>query len=123
MKRMIDVNANYEIEYRYSEKDRDYKDFNRLNVVVLLSKDKTGNRVVLRADNSDKQTGLWPMHIHIPDSKDRSYFVYWGSTLESNWDRFKGSFSDEAVKLVGEEHREDLGKALEELRFEFDQKI
>lgn len=108
----ISVNKRYEIEFRTCEEDESYEFFERLLSIVLLDKNKIGDKVILRADNSHKNA----IHIHQPNSKGRDWFLSLGSyTKEKSWEDFRVSFLDKAIKIIGEANRQELITALNKI--------
>ena len=101
----IEVNERYELIYRISVGKLPDYDYNRKHSIVLLEKTEP-KKVIIRLDNShSKKTGKWPTHIHLT-KKRRHYF------LGGSWNSVKQGFLEEATKLIGEENRQDLVKAL-----------
>lgn len=123
MKELIEVNDKYEIEYRYSKKDIEYEDFKRMHSIALLERTKEGRKLVMRVDNCDKKTGLWPTHFHFSlITNNRLFTLFLGGSNESNWESLKYAFVMNAIAFIGFEYKEDLMKAMEKLKFIYDQK-
>src|SRR5271157_3247559 len=112
----IPVNADYEIEYRYSGFDKT-KVFNKDFSIILLKRGAKGNRVVLRADNNhDLKTNKWAVHIHTADGNNH-FSLFFGGTDESNFETFKKQIIEYAVKQISSENKEDLEAAFEQIKF------
>ena len=113
MKRgIVDINKQYELEYRYYERDASYKYFNRKFEIYLIEKKGLGKNYVLHMDNCDTNPGKWSPHIHKASNvKKKLYFGV--STL--NWNDIKNNFVDCISSEIGEENRENVRKAIGKL--------
>ena len=60
----IPINKNFELEYRYYDKDANYKYFNRKFEIYLLEKKTLRKNYVLHMDNCEISEGKWSPHIH-----------------------------------------------------------
>jgi len=109
----ININKNYELEYRYFDKDANYKYFNRKFEIYLLEK-KTLNKknYVLHIDNCDITPGKWSPHIHKASNVNKK--LYFGVTT-LNWNDMKNSFADCIVGEIGEKSRGNVKKAIGKL--------
>lgn len=108
----IPINKNYDLEYRYYEKDQSYKYFNRKFEIYLLEKKSLTKNYLLHMDNCDIRPGKWSPHIHKKDNvKKKLYFGV--STL--NWADIKTNFLECIVDEVGEKNREHARKAVTKL--------
>ena len=98
---IIPINKNYELEYRYYDKDSTYKYFNRKFEVYLLEKKSLKKKYLLHMDNSD-------ISQMIPSIYKASYgskkFDFGLTTL--NWIDIKNNFLDFIEHEIGEKDRE-----------------
>ena len=113
MKRgIIDINKQYELEYRYYERDTTFKYFNRKFEIYLVEKTPLKKHYRLHMDNCDITPGKWAPHIHkLPKVGKKLYFGV--TTL--NWNDIKNSFMDCLISEIGDEHRDDVKKAVGKL--------
>jgi len=105
----IPIIANYELEYRYFDRDPSYKYYNRKFEVYLLEKKALKSEYILHMDNSDTK------HM-VPSVYKASYkkkFDFGVTTL--NWNDIKTTFLDFVVEEIGEENRAQAKKALVKL--------
>jgi hypothetical protein len=108
----IKINQNYEIEYRYYNKDPNYKYFNRKFEIYLIEKKQFKKNYVLHMDNCDINPGKWSPHIHKASNiRKKNYFGV--TTL--NWNDIKNNFADSIVEEVGEKNRDYVKKAIGKL--------
>ena len=108
----VPINRNYELEYRYYEKDNSYKYFNRKFEIYLVQKKNISKNYVLHMDNCDTTSGKWAPHIHkAPQVNKKLYFGV--STL--NWGDIKTNFYECVVNEIGEDCRNDVKKAVSKL--------
>ncbi len=104
----IEVNEKYELEYSITDNIPDH-DYNRQHSVCLIRKKEPKNEIVLRMDNfHSKSDGRWPTHIHKPEGR-RHFF------LGGSWEDVIKRFLETALKLIGDESREDLERALAQI--------
>ncbi len=109
---IIDINKNYELEYRYYGKDTKYRYFNRKFEIYLIEKKTLKKNYVLHMDNCNMAPGKWSPHIHkAPNVNKKLYFGV--STL--NWNDIKNNFMDCIVGEIGEKHQDDVKKAVGKL--------
>ena len=108
----IDINKQYELVYRYFDKDTCYKYFNRKFEIYLLEKKPLKKNYILHMDNCEITSGKWSPHIHkAPNVNKKQYFGV--STL--NWNDIKNNFMGCIVGEIGEENRENVKKAIGKL--------
>lgn len=105
----IPINKKYELEYRYHDKDADYKYFNRKFEVLLLEKKTLRPQYIMHMDNSD--TRHMAPGVYKASAKKRHDFGV--TTL--NWNDIKNTFLDFVVDEIGEEHRDAAKKAIGKL--------
>ncbi len=109
---VININKQYELEYRYYDKDTKYKYFNRRFEIYLIEKKSLRKNYVLHMDNCDITTGKWSPHIHkAPEVNKKMYFGV--STL--NWNDVRNNFINCISDEIGERHRENVKKAVGKL--------
>ena len=108
----ININKHYELEYRYFDRDTDYKYFNRKFEIYLIEKKKLRKNYVLHMDNCDTSPGKWSPHVHKASNVNKK--LYFGvSTL--NWNDVKGNLADCIVDEIGEKSRTHVKKAIGKL--------
>jgi len=108
----IPITKHFELEYRYFDKDSNYKYFNRKFEIYLLKKTALKKNYVLHMDNCDTTPGKWLPHVHKPPNVDKK--LYFGvSTL--NWGDVKNNFMECIVAEIGAEHGDDVKKAVGKL--------
>ena len=93
----IPINKNFEIEYRYYDKDTNYKYFNRKFEIYLLEKKSLRKNYVLHMDNSDISQ-MTPYVFKASTGKRKHDFGV--TTL--NWNDIKTKFTDYIVAEIGE---------------------
>ena len=109
----IPINNEFELEYRYFERDGAYKYFNRKFEIYVLKKNAMKKQYVLHMDNCDTSSGKWAPHIHRPPQVDKKlYFPV--STL--NWNDMKNNFSECVISEL-ENHckKDEVRKAISKL--------
>jgi hypothetical protein len=105
----ININKNYELEFRYYDRNSDYKYFNRKFEIYLIEKKTLKKNYVLHMDNCDISPGKWYPHIHkISNINKKLYFGL--STL--NWNDVKNKLSDCIIDEIGEKNRINVKKAI-----------
>jgi len=108
----ININKQYELEYRYFDRDTDYKYFNRKFEIYLIEKKGLRKNYVLHMDNCDISPGKWSPHIHKASNVSKK--LYFGvSTL--NWNDVKSNLAGCIVDEIGEKSREHVKKAIGKL--------
>ena len=105
----IPIDKNYELEYRYYDRNTDYKYFNRKFEVFLLEKKNIRLNYLMHMDNSD----LRNMIPRVYKARIKKHFDFGVTTL--NWNDIKNTFLDFVVDEIGEEKREKAKKALGKL--------
>jgi len=108
----IPIDNQYELEYRYYDRDATYKYFNRKFEIYLLEKKTVGKTCLLHMDNCDPTPGKWSPHIHKPPTIDKKlYFPV--STL--NWGDVKTNLFECIVAEIGDDHKKNVKKAIAQL--------
>jgi len=106
----IPIDKNYEIEYRYYDKNPSYKYFNRKFEVYLLEKKTLKKNYVMHMDNSD--TNQMAPFVR-KASNMRKKYDFGVTTL--NWNDIKNSFTEYIVEEIGEKNRGNVKKAMGKL--------
>lgn len=106
----IPINKNYEFEFRYHEKDNNFKYFNRKFEVYLLGKKALRPQYLLHMDNSDLRHMAPGVYKATHKNKRYNFGV---TTL--NWNDIKNTFLDFVVEEIGEKNRDNAKKALGKL--------
>lgn len=113
MKRgVIPIDSQYELEYRYYDKDINYKYFNRLFEIYLIEKKTLRKNYVLHMDNCDIKEGKWSPHIHKAENVKKK--LYFGVTT-LNWGDIKNNFLDVVISEIGKDHEKGVKKAISKL--------
>lgn len=105
----IPINKKYELEYRYHDKDADFKYFNRKFEVYLLEKKALRPQYIMHMDNSD----IRHMAPGVYKASQKKRYDFGVTTL--NWNDIKNTFLDFIVDEIGEQHREQAKKAIGKL--------
>lgn len=105
----IPINKKYELEYRYHDKDADFKYFNRKFEVYLLEKKALRSQYIMHMDNSDTRH----MAPGVYKASQKKRYDFGVTTL--NWNDIKNTFLDFIVDEIGEQHREQAKKAIGKL--------
>ena len=105
----IPINKHFEFEYRYHDKDQSYKYFNRKFEIYLLERKTFRPQYILHMDNGD--TRNMAPGVYKADKKKKYNF----GVTSLNWNDIKSTFLDIVVGEIGEEHRDQVKKALVKL--------
>lgn len=106
----IPINKNYMLEYRYHDRDTDYKYFNRKFEIYVLEKKTLSKNYVLHMDNANKRQ-MMPGIYKASTGKKRHDFGI--TTL--NWNDIKNTFLDYIVDEIGKKNKEKVKKAINKL--------
>ena len=109
---IIPINKNFELEYRYYDRDTNYKYFNRKFEIYLIEKKTLKKNYVLHMDNCDITPGKWSPHIHKASNVKKK--LYFGVTT-LNWGDIKNSFLDCIVGEMGDKNKTHAKKAVSKL--------
>lgn len=109
---IIPINKNYELEFRYYDKDSSYKYFNRKFEVFLHQKKSLKKTNLLYMDNADATDDTWVPHIYKADAKHKK-LDFGVTTL--NWNDIKNRFMDYIISEIGEDNRDQVKKAVTKL--------
>jgi hypothetical protein len=105
----IPINKTYEFEYRYHDRNTDYKYFNRKFEVFLLEKKPIRPQYLMHMDNSDTRH----MAPGVYKASKKKRYDFGVTTL--NWNDIKNTFLDYVIEEIGEKHREETKKAIGKL--------
>ncbi len=108
----IPINKQFELEYRYFDRDPSFKYYNRKFEIYLVHKKSLRRNYVLHMDNCETTPGKWAPHIHKPPKIDTK--LYFGVTT-LNWGDVKKNFTECIVDEIGENHRTSVKKAIGKL--------
>jgi len=106
---IIPINQFFELEYRYHEKDLNYKYFNRRFEIYLIGKKGVQKVYILHMDNCDIRPGKWAPHIHRASNVAKK--LYFGVTT-LNWNEIKDNFLAAIIAEIGDMYRSDAKKAV-----------
>jgi len=106
----IPIGKEYEIEYRYFDKDPTFKYFNRKFEIYLLEKKTLKRNYLLHMDNCDISN--WAPHLHKAPKVDKK-LSFGVTTL--NWTDIKKNFLECVVDEIGEKNRDHAKKAVNKL--------
>ena len=106
----IPINKNFELEYRYYDKDPAFKYFNRKFEIYLLEKKTLKKNYVLHMDNADPRN-MMPNVFKASSGRRKHDFGI--TTL--NWNDIKTKFTDYIVAELGEKQRNNVKKAIGKL--------
>ena len=107
---VISINKNFELEYRYYDKNTKHKYFNRKFEIYVLEKKSLRKNYVMHMDNSDPRQ-MMPGIFTAKTGKKRYEFGV--TTL--NWNDIKTKFSDFVISELGEKQRNNVKKAFGQL--------
>jgi len=106
----IPIDKNYELEYRYYDKDPKFKYFNRKFEIYLLGKKLVGKTYILHMDNADPKQMMPNIY---RASQRGTKFDFGVTTL--NWNDIKTKFTDYIIVELGEKYRTNVKKAISKL--------
>jgi hypothetical protein len=106
----IPINKNFEIEYRYYDKDTKHKYFNRKFEIYVLEKKALRKGYIMHMDNADPRQMMPSVYLASTGKKAHDFGV---TTL--NWNDIKTKFTDYVVSELGERQRENVKKAFGKL--------
>jgi len=106
----IPINKNFELEYRYYDKDPNYKYFNRKFEIYVLGKKTLKKHYVMHIDNANPREIMPTLQKASTGGKKYDFGV---TTL--NWNDIKTKFTDYIVSELGERERKNIKKAISKL--------
>ncbi len=107
---VIPINKDFELEYRYYDKDAKYKYFNRKFEIFLLEKKMMKKNYIMHMDNADPRQMMPGLY---KASQRGTRFDFGVTTL--NWNDIKTKFTDYIVAELGEVNRNNVKKAITQL--------
>jgi len=107
---VIPIDKNFELEYRYYDRDPKYKYFNRKFEIYLLEKKTLKRNYIMHMDNADIRQMMPRIYKGSQGSKRSDFGI---TTL--NWNDIKTKFTDYIVSELGEKQREKVKKAVGKL--------
>ena len=106
----IPIDKNLELEYRYYDRDSNYKYFNRKFEIFVLEKKTLRKNYLMHMDNADAKQMMPGVYKASTGKKRHDFGV---TTL--NWNDIKTKFTDYIVDEIGEKQREKIKKAIAKL--------
>ncbi len=106
----IPINKDFELEYRYYDKDSNFKYFNRRFEIYVLEKKTLKKNYVMHMDNTNPHEIMPTVHKASTGGKKYDFGV---TTL--NWNDIKIKLADYIVSELGERERENIKKAISKL--------
>jgi hypothetical protein len=106
----IPINKNFELEYRYHEKDPNFKYFNRKFEIYILEKKTLKKSYVMHMDNSNPRQMMPRISKASSGNKKHDFGI---TTL--NWNDIKTKFTEYIVSELGEKERKNIKKAIGKL--------
>jgi hypothetical protein len=106
----IPINKNFELEYRYYDKDPNFKYFNRKFEIYVLGKKTLKKHYVMHIDNANPREMMPTLQKASTGGKKYDFGV---TTL--NWNDIKTKFTDYIVSELGERERKNIKKAISKL--------
>ena len=106
----IPINKDYELEYRYFDRDAAYKYFNRKFEIFLLERKTLRKNYILHMDNADTKQMMPNVYKASTGKRKHDFGV---TTL--NWNDIKTKFTDYIVAELGERQRGNVKKAIGKL--------
>jgi hypothetical protein len=104
---IIPISKDFEIEYRYYDRDANFKYFNRKFEIIILEKKTLKRNYVMHMDNADTRQ----MMPRVYKGRQKSDFGI--TTL--NWNDIRTKFTDYIVSELGEKQRNNVKKAVGKL--------
>ena len=106
----IPINKDFELEYRYYDKNSNFKYFNRRFEIYVLEKKTLNKNYVMHMDNANPREMMPTLHKASTGGKKHDFGV---TTL--NWNDIKKKFTEYIVSEIGERERENIKKAVSKL--------
>ncbi len=106
----IPINKNYLLEYRYYDRDSNFKYFNRKFEIFVLEKKTLKKNYVMHMDNADPRQ-MMPGIYKANTGKKRHKFGI--TTL--NWNDIKTKFSNYIIDELGKKSEGNIKKAVGKL--------
>lgn len=106
----VPITKDFELEYRYYDRDPVYKYFNRKFEVIVLEKKTLKKQYVMHMDNANTKQMMPRVYKASSGNKKLDFGI---STL--NWNDIKMKFTDYVVAELGERKREQVKRAISKL--------
>jgi hypothetical protein len=106
----IPINKNFELEFRYYDRDPGFKYFNRKFEIYVLEKKNLKKNYVMHMDNADTRQMMPRVYKGSVGSRRKDFGI---TTL--NWNDVKTKFTDYIVSELGEKQRKNVKKAIGKL--------
>lgn len=108
----IPISNDFELEYRYYDKDQKFKYFNRKFEIFLLEKKHLKKNYILHIDNANTSPGDFTPHVYTASNINKQLNL---GVTTLNWNDIKNNFLEFVVKEIGENNRDTTKKALGKL--------
>ena len=106
----IPINKDFELEFRYYDRDPGFKYFNRKFEIYVLEKKTLKKNYVMHMDNADTRQMMPRVYKGASGSRRQDFGI---TTL--NWNDVKTKFTDYIVAELGEKQRKNVKKAIGKL--------
>ena len=107
---IIQINKGYELQYKYFERDPNYKYFKRKFQIVVVEKKTLKKNYVMHMDNANIKQMMPRVYKASSGNKKLDFGI---TTL--NWNDIKTKFTDYIVAELGEKQRGNVRKAIGKL--------
>lgn len=107
----IPISNEYELEYRYYDKDTKHKYFNRKFEIYVLEKKLLKKNYIMHMDNANPRQMMPVIYKASTGGKKHEFGV---TTL--NWNDIKTKFTDYIVTELGENYRGNIKKAITKIQ-------
>ena len=107
---VIPISKNFELEYRYYDRDPRFKYFNRKFEIFVLEKKTLKKNYIMHMDNADPRQMMPRIYRATTGNRKQDFGI---STL--NWNDIKTKFTDYIVAELGEKQRNNVKKAIGKL--------
>lgn len=106
----IPITKNFELEYRYYDRDTNFKYFNRKFEIYVLEKKTLKKNYVMHMDNANARQMMPKVYKASSGNRKMDFGI---TTL--NWNDIKTKFTDYIVAELGEKQRNNVKKAVGKL--------
>jgi len=106
----IPINKDFELEFRYYDRDPGFKYFNRKFEIYVLEKKTLKKNYVMHMDNADTRQMMPRVYKGSSASRRQDFGI---TTL--NWNDIKTKFTDYIISELGEKQRNNVKKAIGKL--------
>jgi len=107
---VIPINKNFEVEFRYYDRDPKFKYFNRKFEIYVVERKTLGRNYVMHMDNADTRQMMPRVYKASTGGRKHDFGI---TTL--NWNDIKTKFTDYIIKELGEKQRNNVKKAIGKL--------